>query len=235
MYKRAAYTLLFWPEIATKLPDLWKCTAALIQTHKRKRNNSTFELNRQASTKITRTIGFGFFSEPQKQSADETITHRSQYTIFPPNRIQRPVNTNNVFSKRPRRHESARGDETEISLQRLVRSQTKSSEGRVCIMEENSFISRLMRKQRSGPERCSTPGSELRRWGHCPRWTGRFLVFGAFLKTGGGPQLSPSKETDVRNLRRGKSWSLRHLSINRPERLPPTSGRKEPSDLPEHP
>lgn len=153
--------LCFGQKSQPKLPDLWEFTAALLKIHKRKQNNnSTFELNRQASTKITRTIGL-VFSGPQKAQTKILHTdHNIQYPP-PPNQIQRPVNTNNVFSKCPRRHESARGDEREISLQSLPQSQMKSSKGRVCIVEDAVFISRSIRKQRSGRERCWTPGSEL--------------------------------------------------------------------------
>lgn len=67
------------------------------------------------------------------------------------------------------------------------------------------------------------------------RWTSRLLVFEWFRRHSQRAPALPAKETDVHNLRRGKRRSLRHLSTIRPERLPPTSGWREPEQLPRHP
>lgn len=50
-----------------------------------------------------------------------------------------------------------------------------------------------------------------------------------------GTPVHSVKETDVRNLRQGKRRSLRHLNTVKPERLPPTTEQKKPSDLPKPP
>lgn len=160
---------------------------------------------------------------------EQTEILRTDHNIqYSPKSIQKTVNMNNVFSKCPGLHKSTRRDEKEISFQRPVHSQMKTEKA-ACALRRKTSSSHGSLENKDLAWR----GVRSTFFSHAEQADSSCLS-DSWRHSQRAPAL-PAKETDVQNLRRGKRRSLRHLSTIRPERLPPTSRWKEPSDLPEHP